>query len=55
MPTYEYKCKVCGGVREITRAYDDDTIPVCCETSMERVWSSTPIHFKGGGFYSTDH
>ena len=55
MPTYEYKCKVCGGIQEITRSYDDDTVPVCCQTSMERVWSSTPIHFKGGGFYSTDH
>lgn len=53
MPTYEYKCKVCGGVQEVARSYDDDTVPVCCQTSMERVWSSNPVIFKTGGFYST--
>lgn len=54
MPTYEYKCKVCGGVQEITKSFADDTIPVCCQQSMEKVWRSAPIHFKGSGWYSTD-
>lgn len=53
MPTYEYKCKVCGGTQEIAKAFGDDTVPVCCNESMDRVWSSTPVHFKTGGFYST--
>jgi len=50
---YDYKCEVCGGQQEIERPIGDDTVPVCCSTSMTRLWSATPVHFKTGGFYST--
>jgi len=53
VPTYEYKCSKCGGTREVYREFSDDTLPVCCESSMERVWSAVPTIFKTGGFYKT--
>ena len=56
-PIYEFRCPRCSATIEQTRAIDQDTpLPVCgdCCQSMERVWSATPIHFKGSGFYKTD-
>ena len=53
MPIYEYKCNVCSATIEYERSFGDDTEPTCCQTTMSRVWSATPVHFKGGGFYST--
>jgi predicted nucleic acid-binding Zn ribbon protein len=53
MATYEYKCGKCGGHQEIEKPIGSDWIPVCCEQSMERVWSPTPTIFKAGGFYKT--
>ena len=56
-PRYDFKCNRCGAQVEQTRNFDEDSpAPICgdCCQSMERVWSSTPIHFKGSGFYATD-
>jgi putative FmdB family regulatory protein len=53
MPRYDYKCDQCGGTQEIERSFGDNTEPICCQTTMIRVWSATPVHFKGDGFYST--
>ena len=53
MPTYEYKCNVCGGTQELTKSFEDDSLPTCCQVSMERVWSATPVIFKASGFYKT--
>lgn len=53
MPTYDYKCTVCGIVREIFRNLGEDSEPVCCDKNMERVWTAPPVQFKGTGFYST--
>lgn len=53
MPKYDYKCTVCGITQEIYKEFGDDSVPVCCQQSMERVWSAVPTHFKTGGFYST--
>lgn len=53
MPTYDYRCNKCGGVREVFRQLGEDSEPICCEQSMERVWTATPVHFKGTGFYKT--
>lgn len=50
MPRYDYKCKVCGGVQEITKSFGDDSVPVCCQESMQQVYGATPAHFKGGGW-----
>lgn len=53
MPTYDYKCEVCSGTREIERSFGDSTEPICCQTTMTRVWSAPAVKFIGGGFYST--
>ena len=53
MPTYEYKCNVCGNQQEIAKEFGDDSVPTCCQASMTRVWSSTPVIFKTSGFYKT--
>lgn len=51
MPYYDFECKTCTKVVEIT----EPTPPVCtgCGGVMVRIYSATPIHFKGSGFYST--
>ena len=53
MPRYDFKCGTCGNIIEIHKEFGDDSLPVCCQHSMSRVWSATPVHFKTGGFYST--
>ena len=55
MPRYDFKCEKCGSVIEVQMNFGESTVPVCCQTSMTKVFSSTPIHFKGGGFYITDY
>ena len=46
-----FECKFCIKVIEV----NDPTPPfcTCCGNLMIRIWSSTPVHFKGTGFYST--
>jgi putative FmdB family regulatory protein len=54
---YDYKCK-CGSTLQVERSiHEDASNPVCydCHESMERIWSSPPVTFRGPGFYSTDH
>lgn len=56
-PRYEYKCPRCQISIEQTRGFDEDSpAPMCgdCCVGMEKVYGSTPVHFKGSGFYSTD-
>ena len=56
-PRYEYKCPRCQISFEQNRGFDDDSpAPMCgdCLVGMEKVYGSTPVHFKGSGFYSTD-
>jgi putative FmdB family regulatory protein len=53
MPIYEFKCPVCSTVKPIKAGFDEDfTPPGCpyCMVTMDRVWTSTPIHFKGKGW-----
>lgn len=57
MPTYEYECDVCQVHFERKQKYDDDPVANCpeCQGKSRRVIHSTPIIFKGSGFYVTDH
>ena len=51
VPDYDFKCVTCNITIEL-----QDSAPIPCSfcgLTMERVWSATPVHFKGGGFYST--
>ena len=51
MPTYEFKCNQCATLIE-TNTRDLPTCNLCGEI-MIRLYSSTPVHFKGTGFYKT--
>ncbi len=54
MPVYEYRCPVCKIEYSVERSiHAEASNPLCCNSSMERVYSSFGIQFKGGGFYST--
>ena len=53
MPTYEYKCEVCGSVIDFFKEMGEDREPSCCGNIMTRIWSPTPVHFKSSGFYKT--
>jgi putative FmdB family regulatory protein len=51
MPNYDFKCFKCGGVQEIYKSFGDDTLPVCCGHSMDKIFTVPGgIHFKGGGW-----
>jgi len=50
-PTYDFRCDYCGTVTEI-----QEPLPPRCAVdgqTMIRIWTATPVHFKGSGFYST--
>jgi len=56
MPIYEYRCT--NGHRfEVLQRIADDPITECeeCGAPATRVLHPVAIHFKGSGFYSTDH
>jgi putative FmdB family regulatory protein len=56
-PIYDFQCPNCSTKVEQKRAIEAHTpAPMCgdCLVAMERVFSETPVHFKGAGFYSTD-
>ena len=55
MPTYEFRCDSDKTMIEIQQGFHDGTIPSCplCGNNMSKVFSPTPAHFKGTGFYKT--
>ena len=56
-PSYDFRCPRCSTQIEQKRAIDSDSpAPMCgdCLVAMERVFSATPVVFKGSGFYTTD-
>ncbi|MFC1984309.1 FmdB family zinc ribbon protein [Chloroflexota bacterium] len=57
MPTYEYECSVCHHHFERKQRFDEEPIAICpeCKEKARRVLHSTPIIFKGSGFYVTDN
>jgi len=55
MPRYDYRCSVCSSQIEFEKSIGDEQFPICCNKSMQRVWSSPGIIFNGRGFYSTDN
>ena len=57
MPIYEYKCRDCHGHFERKQRFDEEPLKECpvCQGKAHRVLHSTPIIFKGSGFYVTDH
>ena len=55
MPRYDYKCSICSLQVEFEKSIGDDNYPVCCNESMQRLWSAPAAIFNGSGFHSTDN
>ena len=57
MPIYEYECNHCYFRFERKQGFDEKPIALCpkCQGKTRRVLHSTPIIFKGSGFYTTDN
>ena len=56
MPVYEYECQDCRCHFDRRQRFDDEPVAICpeCQGKARRVIHSTPIIFKGSGFYITD-
>lgn len=40
MAKYEFKCHICGIIKEVHKAMTDKKIPKHCNTPMQRVYNS---------------
>ncbi len=56
MPTYAYRCTVCGNEFEVKQSFSDDALTVCseCGGALRKLFNSVGVVFKGSGFYRTD-
>ena len=56
MPTYAYRCTVCGHELEAKQSFSDDPLTVCpeCGGALRKLFSSVGVVFKGSGFYRND-
>jgi len=60
VPNYEYKCKKCSKVFEVTQNITSDALDKCIEAicpeeergEVERLISKTSFSLKGSGWYS---
>ena len=52
MPAYDFVCLNCDYTTEVVFNFDDDHRISCekCGEFMNKVFSATPAHFKGGGW-----
>lgn len=52
MPTYEFRCSVCQSYGTAQFKFTDEASMSCpiCKKSMDRVYSSPGLIFKGGGW-----
>lgn len=57
MPAYDFKCRACSKVFEVSRPASDDSPVACpdCGGGTKRVFSAVGVHFKGSGFHNTDN
>ncbi len=55
MPRYDFKCLICSSQVEFERSIGDDKYPICCNESMQKIWTAPAAIFNGSGFYSTDN
>jgi len=46
MPTYEFKCSICGRVSEEIQSFKDPA-PECCGQSMKRLISAPAFNITG--------
>lgn len=60
MPFYEYECDACHKTftleQQIMSHKTPDKCPSCgAEHHVRRIFTASPVIFKGNGFYCTDH
>ena len=57
MPIYEYECGHCSYRFETKQGFDEEPQAMCpqCQGRARRIFHSTPVIFKGSGFYITDN
>lgn len=58
MPTYDYRCGICGHIHELFTTMSDDKLkkcPKCNRRKAKRLISKGNFILKGKGFYNTDH
>lgn len=58
MPTYDYWCRTCNNVGEVTHSIHDTPSLPCtkCSKMMERgAGGGIAVHFHGPGFYVNDY
>jgi len=61
MPTYLYYCNTCKKhveyFEESPKNKKDDNQMFCasCKKLLKRVYNTTPVFYKGKGFYTTDN
>jgi putative FmdB family regulatory protein len=57
VPAYDFKCRACSEVFEVSRAASDDSSVPCpgCGGDTKRVFSAVGVHFRGSGFHNTDY
>ena len=55
MPKYDFKCKSCEEVIEVTKGMSEPGPEKCedCGGDMQQVFFPAPVTFKGSGFYRT--
>jgi putative FmdB family regulatory protein len=56
MPTYSYRCTVCGNAFDIVQAFTDDSLTECpvCGGKLRKLFAAVGVSFTGSGFYRND-
>jgi putative FmdB family regulatory protein len=57
MPIYEYECKECGKIQEVSQKFSDKPLAQCkqCSGKLHKLISHSSFHLKGTGWYVTDY
>ena len=57
MPRYDYRCRDNGHIFEMIQSFHSTPGAVCpeCGAESDRQLSIPAVHYKGSGFYTTDH
>ena len=57
MPRYDYRCRECGNLFEKIQSFNSVPGASCpiCGAESDRQISIPAVHYKGSGFYTTDH
>jgi putative FmdB family regulatory protein len=56
MPSYEFICENGHTYTEVRSIHEDQKVFKCpeCDAELKRVFESTPVSFRAGGFYANE-